>query len=39
MTKTDDQMVVEQYSNWNTVRNAFIFVGILAVAVYLTRKK
>lgn len=36
---TDNQMVVEQYSNWNTIRNAFIFAGIIALVVYFQDKK
>jgi len=37
--KTDNQMVVEQYSNWNTIRNGFILAGILALVVYFQNKK
>jgi hypothetical protein len=37
--KTDDQMVTEQYSNWNTVRTAFLIAGILALVVYFQDRK
>jgi len=37
--KTDDQMVTGEYSNWNTVRNAALLVGILALVVYFQGKK
>jgi hypothetical protein len=37
--KTDDQMMTDQYSNWNTVRNAFLLAGIFALIVYFQNRK
>jgi hypothetical protein len=37
--KTDDQIMTEQYSNWNTVRNAFLLAGIFALIVYFQNRK